>query len=255
MSGVCQKRKVNDQDHAMSAALLIAIHVSQPHEHSCDAAARNPPSFDASRMREGRFTYDLTEDGSAAGQFVLTIRRQPNGTWKLTGDAIGFEQHWDAVTTAQFKPLRATLIMRRQDQPYRMELRYNAEHVTAIEITSNGAATQSHKSRTEKSPAATVDQRIDWASMLASDLVPGQTAGFYVFDALTGSSPLCASASRAPRMSSPLGDQNVIRFDYRVNKRGETEAYTVYATDAIPRVMLREDLRGHEVAILSRVEP
>ena len=34
-----------------------------------------------------------------------------------------------------------------------------------------------------------------------------------------------------------------------------TEAYTVYATDAIPRVMRREDLRGHEVAILSRVEP
>lgn len=239
----------------MSAALLIAIHVAQPPEHTCEVAAANPPGFDASRMREGRFTYELTEDGSAAGQFVLTIRRRPNGTWKLTGNAIGFKQHWDAVTMAHLEPLRANLTLIRQGQPYRMELRYIAEHVTALEITSKGTATESRKSRTEAVPAATVDQRIDWASVMASNLVPGQTAAFHVFDALTGSSPVCASASQAPRMSSPLGDQKVIRFDYRVSKGGESEAYTVYATDSMPRVMLREDLRGHEVAILSKVEP
>ena len=40
----------------------------------CQAPVRAaPPRFDARRLKQGRFTYDMTISGKPAGQFVLTV--------------------------------------------------------------------------------------------------------------------------------------------------------------------------------------
>jgi hypothetical protein len=210
------------------------------------------PAFEAARLREGRFTYSLEVDGKPAGQFVLNIRRQPSGDWRFTGDALGFDQHWEAVTDQAFRPKSAVLELKRHGEPYRMELAYEGEKV-AVSETAGPAADLRRSQRRIEIP--TVDQRIDWASMMAADLEPGSVAAYHVFDAMTGSSRLLASAGTAPAMDGPLGRQEVVRLDYRICKDGRPEPYTVYATRSLPRVMLREDLRGHEVATLVKVEP
>jgi hypothetical protein len=209
------------------------------------------PRFDARRLKQGRFTYEMNISGKAAGQFVLTIRRQGKDRWRFTGDATGFDQHWEAVTTRRFEPVSALLILKRRGQPYRMELSYGANGVTAVE-TSDGQA------RTSKNAIAapTVDQRIDWASMMASDLGPGMSSTWRVFDAMTGSSRLFAGAHAIAPMDGPLGRQPAVRLDYRICKTGKAaETYRVYATRSLPRVMLREDLREDEVSVLVKAEP
>jgi hypothetical protein len=223
-----------------------------PPSAECAAAARAaPPRFDARRLKQGRFTYDMTIKGEAAGQFVLTIRREGKDRWRFTGDATGFDQHWEAVTTRRFEPVSALLNLKRKGQPYRMELSYGLAGVTAGETT--GAET---RTTTTPFPSRTVDQRIDWASMMASDLAPGGAAAWHVFDAMTGSSRLVAGARAIAPMDGPLGRQPAIRLDYRICKAGRAaETYRVYATRSLPRVMLREDLRDEEVSVLVKAEP
>lgn len=224
------------------------------------AACEAPPSpapvaFDAARLRQGRFTYDLAVDGKPAGQFVLTIRRQPDGDWRFTGDAIGFDQHWEAVTTGRFAPVSALLTLKRRGKPYRMELSYAGGAVSAVETAGDPARPEDVRRTSAPTQPPTVDQRIDWASMMASDLVPGAGGAWHVYDAMTASSRLFATATAGPEMTGPLGRHEVVRLDYRICKGGEPEPYTVYATRETPRMMLREDLRGHEVAVLVEVEP
>lgn len=224
---------------------------STPAVECAAPAPTAPPRFDAGRLKQGRFTYDMTILGKAAGQFVLSIRREGKDRWRFTGDATGFDQHWEAVTTRRFAPVSALLTLKRKGQPYRMELSYGAEEVTARETTGG-------ETRTTKSPIAplTVDQRIDWASMMASDLAAGTAGSWSVFDAMTGSSRLLAGAAAIPAMDGPLGRQAAVRLDYSICKAGRpAETYRVYATRALPRVMLREDLREEEVSVLVKAEP
>lgn len=223
-----------------------------PPSTECAAPARAAaPRFDARRLKQGRFTYDMTIKGEAAGQFVLTIRREGKDRWRFTGDATSFDQHWEAVTTRRFEPVSALLTLKRKGQPYRMELSYGPGGVTARETTGGETRTT-----TTPFPPLTVDQRIDWASMMASNLMPGMASGWRVFDAMTGSSALVAKTQAIPVMDGPLGRRAAVRLDYRICKAGRTaESYRVYATRALPRVMLREDLREEEVSVLVKAEP
>lgn len=229
----------------------LAVAAAPPSVECAAPAKAVRPRFDARRLKQGRFTYDMTIKGEAAGQFVLTIRRAGKDRWRFTGDAIGFDQHWEAVTTRRFAPVSALLTLKRKDQPYRMELRYGARGVTARETTGGRTVTT-----TSIIPAMTVDQRIDWASMMASSLAPGSASGWRVFDAMTGSSRLLAKAEPVAPIDGPLGRQAAVRLDYRICKAGRpAETYRVYASRALPRVMLREDLREDEVSVLVKAEP
>ena len=222
----------------------------------CEAGpAATSPTFDAARLREGRFTYDLSVDGKHAAQFVLTIRRQADGSWRFTGDELGFDQHWEAVTDPAFRPKSALLTLKRRGQPYRMELTYGDGKVSALETEGKLAAGKAPAPVSSAIEPVTVDQRIDWASMMAADLSPGTQAAYHVFDAMTGSSRLFAVAEDAPAMDGPLGRQAAVKLSYRICKDGEPEPYVVWATRSLPRVMLREELRGHEAAVLIKVEP
>lgn len=234
---------------------LAQIAPDAPAENTASLPTRSL-SFDAERLREGRFTYRLTVSGKPQGSFVVSIRRQPDGTYRFTGDAIGFNQHWESVTTAHFEPVSALVVLIRRGQPYRMELVYGNSGVSAIETTGDPAAPVSvTKTTVPLTTGPTIDQRIDWASVMASDLTLNQRARYYVYDALTASSRLFATASAVPAMHSPLGMHEVIRLDYRIEKAGGDEAYSVYATRETPRMMLREDLRDDEVSELEKVEP
>jgi hypothetical protein len=167
-----------------------------------NTASRLAPSlsFDAARLREGRFTYRVTAAGKPQGSFVVTIRRQPDGTYRFTGDAIGFNQHWESVTTARFEPIRALLMLTRHGQPYRMELIYGNNGVSATEITGDPAAPAAvvKKTAAPLTTGPTIDQRIDWASVMASDLTPISARAF-MFMMRSPPPAVCSSPPASPR--------------------------------------------------------
>ena len=230
-------------------ATTIAPLTSVPCSADAHLAA---PHFSASTLRQGRFAYRLAT-GKDTSTFTLEIRRRADGTWRFTGDGSG--QHWEAISDSAFRPRSSELSMQRHGHPYGFQLRYAGDSVFAL-VTKYDSASGPIKERiSTEMHGTTIDQRIDWASLMASDLAIGQSAAYSVYDPATGSSQLTASASDGPTLESPGGPRATVKLDYTICKAGESESYTVFATKESPRMMLRENLRGSIVAKLVRIEP
>jgi hypothetical protein len=89
--------------------------------------------------------------------------------------------------------------------------------------------------------AGTVDQRIDWATVLGSDLHPGRQFGFSVCDPNIGTSRVYAQAGALEQIHVRAGSYKVFRIAYRVEKATGADHYTVFASEHRPRVLVRED--------------
>ncbi len=87
----------------------------------------------------------------------------------------------------------------------------------------------------------TVDQRIDWAAVLSSELEIGQPFAFAVYDPATGVSEVAGEIGKDERISVPAGTFETIRVVYRIKKANGTETYEVWASKEMPRFGVRED--------------
>jgi hypothetical protein len=215
--------------------------------------------FDAARLKTGRFTYVDIQNGQEGSPSTCTIRRLGDGRYRFTCDFPSFEQSWSTVATPDMAPVQTALSMRtKAGGLYKMDLTYSGRHATgavAISESANGTEVKPAKSLVEADiPASTVDQRIDWATVMATALQPGQQFHFNVYDAKTATSRVTCSISDAGLMHTSLGDFRAIRLEYEVSKDSGPEKYTVYATRELPRMMLREDLPGGLTSKLIRVD-
>ncbi|HMI58042.1 MAG TPA: hypothetical protein VK511_08340, partial [Gemmatimonadaceae bacterium] len=225
-----------------------------PSASPCDAdPQQSAPRFSANTLREGRFVYRETVAGKDTSTFTIEIRKRADDTWRFTGEGSG--QRWEAITDSAFRPRSAMLSMTRHGHPYEFHLRYTGESVFALVSRYDSAANPIKDSSAAAIRGATIDQRIDWASLMASDLATGRSAAYAVYDPATESSRLTASASDGPTLASPEGPRATIKLNYTICKAGKSESYTVFATKGSRRMMVREDLRGDIVAELVRVEP
>ena len=141
-------------------------------------AAKNPPElsdakFDATRLRTGRFEYRIVRDGKQIATFTITVDKQSDGNFRFT--AKGFDQEWESVATSSFQPISAALRIERpkRKETYSMSLTYGRDRVTGSAGTTadnmtNEAKLAEMKPVSAAVPNGTVDQRIDWAAMLAS---------------------------------------------------------------------------------------
>jgi hypothetical protein len=189
---------------------------------------KNPPEmsdakFDAARLHTGRFEYRIVRDGKQIATFTITVDKQSDGNFRLA--AKGFNQEWESVATSSFQPISAALRIERpkRKETYSMSLTYGGDRVTGSAGTT------------------TVDQRIDWAAMLASRLEVGQKLDFTVYDPATGVSKLAGEVSKAEQIRVPAGTFETIRAVYRIEKSKGTETYEVLASKETPRFMVRED--------------
>ncbi len=80
---------------------------------------------------------------------------------------MGLNQNWESIATPLFHPISAMLRMQRKDgKLYSMNLKYDGDRVTGTQQTESSP---SNKIDVVHS-AGTVDQRIDWAVVMASGL-------------------------------------------------------------------------------------
>jgi hypothetical protein len=239
---------------ALSRHTAHASAFASPALAPCDADSHQPaPRFSAGSLREGRFVYRETVAGKDTSTFTLEIRRRAVDTWGFTGEGSG--QRWEAITDSTFHPRSAMLSMTHRGRPYEFHLRYSGDSAFARVTRDDSSAHQIEVSSAEAVHGVTIDQRIDWASLMASDLAEGESATYSVYDPGTSSSRLRASASAGPTLSGPEGNRATTKLDYTICKAGKSESYTVFATKGRQRIMLREDLRGDIVAELVRIQP
>ena len=223
----------------------------------CTAPVQDRPvAFDATRLREGRFTYNLVFKGQQLGVFVISVRHRARDEWRFVADGAG--QHWEAIATRMMVPRRASLSMPRRGGRYTMTVLYADRIATGNERETPASAAPVDRRTRALIIRQTVDQRIDWAAILASGLRPGERLGFDVYDPATGSSHVTAYAESGPIVGSPIGRMPTTRLHYRICKGGqpdEPEDYIVHTTLRAPYVMLREDMRSDLVSTLTKVEP
>lgn len=229
---------------AVLAALLFSGVAS-----SADASrgSAKPVVFDAEQLRQGIFTYQLTSKGKPAGVAKIEIRALSSGDYLIRSDADVFRQSWSSTFKWNFVPVSAELHMPGRDPPYRMSLKYSGARVSGEE--SRG----SDRTAVDAALAGqVVDQRVDWAAMMAA-VIKGSIR-FDVFDPGTGISRLEGSRKASDPIDGVTGRPDAIALRYTIHKTDHDENYIVYATEALPRMMLREEMPNELVADLIRIE-
>lgn len=206
-------------------------------------------AFDAARLREGRFTYQLSIKGKPLGNAVIEIRRQPSGEFRISFDSNDIDQRWSSQMTRAFLPLAAELQMPGKTVPYRMSIRYTGAEVSGTETRGSSA-----RQVTATLEGQVVDQRVDWAAMMAAEFPEDGKIEFRVYDPSTASSSLLGSTASAEPIASVIGMSDVIRLDYTIRKAGHAESYSVFATREFPRVMIREDMPNELVSVLVAID-
>jgi hypothetical protein len=211
--------------------------------------ADSKPAFDATLLKEGRFIYRTTLKGESLGETALEIRRA-GAYFVVSMNAPKISQAWKATVERSFTPLSASLEMLGRNGPYVMSLKYAGSRVTGE--TREGGFTLSVNESVE---GRVIDQRVDWAAMMASKAPAGSSIAMRVFDPSTGLSEMLGRIGETRSMRGAWGEATALRLDYTICKRDHLEEYTVYATSKTPRYMLREDMPNGLVSELIRIEP
>ena len=222
------------------------------------ASAADVPgtAFDATRLKTGTFTYRDNLDGKPGSLSSCTVARDSEN-YRFSCDFPAFDQSWNTVATPTMSPVSTELRMRTRGRHYVMTLQYAGLKVSGDAVTSRSADERlpgSDRAVEGDITADTVDQRIDWATVMTTDKRPGESFEFKVYDANTALSRVRCEVGDAGMMDAPGGRIRALRFTYTVYKSIGTEIYTVYASAAVPRVMLREDLPGKLVSTLVKMK-
>lgn len=213
------------------------------------ARADTNPAFDASLLKEGRFTYRTTLKGKPLSETVIEIRREGAIT-RITMSAPEIAQSWQADVEKSFAPRSASLSMKGKKGPYSMTLKYAGGKVT-------GEETEAGVTRPVNGVAeggVVLDQRVDWAAMMAVTASNGSIA-MRVYDPSSGLSDMLGEIGGVQPFAGAMGKTEALRLDYSICKQDHLEEYTVYASREAPRFMLREDMPNGLVSELIRIEP
>lgn len=236
---------------ALPLVVLVSNGLCFAAEPACPpiAGADSHPTFDAALLKEGRFIYRTTLKGESLGETAIEVRRD-GARFVISMSAPEVAQAWKATVERSFAPLSASLQMKGRKGAYAMELKYAGAKITGEEREAGVTRPVNASAQ-----GVLIDQRVDWAAVMASN-APAQTSiALRVFDPSTGSSEMLGKIGGTQAMRGAWGELEAIRLDYTICKRDHLEEYTVYATRGTPRYMLREDMPNGLVSELIRVEP
>jgi hypothetical protein len=212
------------------------------------------PSLDAERLQTGSFRYKTLVDGKAAGEGEIRIRKSESGDFVFTTVVEGaFSQSWEAVASRAFEPISAKLTMGQgKDARIVFDLSYHGARVTGFATSGKGQEPRARRTIDEGVTADTVDQRIDWAAVMAAEeYVPDGEFQFHVYDPGTGQSRVTARVLGPETTTVPAGSFETVRVVYRIEKNRGTETYEVLVKRDLPRMLVKEQFPNGAVTELS----
>lgn len=195
--------------------------------------------LDATRLRTGRFSYNVRDQQKEVATGVLEVSRNASGTYAFAGTfTAAVCQHWESTAARDFEPASALLRFCKDgpDRPV-FELTYAGARVSGARYT--GTPNPQRQPVDAAVAADTVDQRIDWAAVMALDLRPGVNFGFHVYDPGTGVSPLIGRVAGVEDIEVPAGRFKAYRLQYKMTKAGHDEQYQSLVTVDVPRMLLK----------------
>jgi hypothetical protein len=213
-----------------------------------------PAQPDAHRLKTGEFTYRDSIHGKQLGTSKITIEKAAAGSnYDFAAETIGYgDQQWESVATPSFEPVSAKLSFGKPGaRSPEFDITYTNRRVTGFVVSRPHSQTGARRSVDALVPAGTVDQRIDWATVLASDLKPGAQFHFSVYDPGIGISAALAQIGPLEEVHVPAGPFSVFKITYRIAKATGTEQYVVFASEDRPRVLVREDFPDGTVSELA----
>lgn len=196
--------------------------------------------FDATRLKTGTFAYTVRDKQKEIATGVLSIERRSPGSYAFQGTFTAAAcQHWESNAGRNFEPVSALLRFCKDGTNRAIfELDYKSQRVSGVKYQGKPPDIKSVKVDSAV-PANTVDQRIDWAAVMALNLKPGLKYQFGVYDPGTGISPLVGSVDGAEHATVPAGSFEAYRLVYQMKKPGGDEHYQSWVTVNTPRVLLR----------------
>jgi len=222
---------------SFGAVLLLAAFAS-------GTGAQDPrPDFDAGRLRAGVFRYRTLIEGKEAGESRISVRRSDSGDFVFSNVVEGaFGQSWESVASRGFLPVSAKLTMGEgKDARAVFELTYRNGRVAGFASSRKDGKAPEQTPVDERVADDTVDQRIDWAAVMAvPDYASGGSFAFHVYDPGTGNSRITVRVAGFETTSVPAGSYETARIEYRIEKSRGTETYVALVRKEIPRVLLKE---------------
>jgi hypothetical protein len=208
--------------------------------------------FDATRLRTGSYSFRTLVDGKEAGRSRIQIRKfADSGNYVFSNLVLGsFSQSWEAVASPTFAPVSAKLSFGQGSAARTaFDLSYQGNRVTGFIASQK----EPFKRREVDEAIAddTVDQRIDWAAVMAlKEYVEGHESKFHVYDAGTGNSLVSVRIGKSEKTVVPAGSFETVRISYRIDKRSGSETYEVFVTKQAPRFLVKEKFPNGSVTEL-----
>jgi hypothetical protein len=228
--------------HILSSATLLFVRIFGLLAVSATLVFSQDTQFNATRLKTGSFGYRTVVEGKEAGQSQIRIRKLADSDRYVFTNSIegAFSQSWEAVASAAFVPISAKLIFGQGDKASTaFELSYSGGRVTGFAFSRSDLAPRTKRTVDETVAADTVDQRIDWAAVMArKEYIADEVFSFHVYDPGTGNSRVTAVVGRTETTTVPAGAFETVRIVYRIEKNRGTEMYEVFVNQKIPRFMV-----------------
>jgi len=238
---------------AVLAALTLAPATAQTTPQGATPSAAKP---DASRLKTGVFFYQDLDRGQDAGKGKVTIRKLPGSdNYSFSAEIKGkFSQSWESIAMVDLQPVSAKLSFGEgKDARPAFDLKYHAGKVTGLVHPRDAVSSPASRAIEASLPAGTLDQRIDWAAVLALDLETGKTFVFNVYDPSTGVSRVTAEVGPVENVRVPAGSFEAYRIAYHVEKAGKVETYQVLASRGPHHMLVREEFPNGLVTELTEI--
>jgi hypothetical protein len=199
----------------------------------------------ATLLKSGVFVLGDFRGDAELGRSRITIVRKPDGQYVFSNEVIGHAaQAWTAVAMVDFQPVSAVLEFRGEGDAHQpiFDIHYEGGRVTGSRRPRQppGAAPIVVDDVTQP---GVIDQRIDWASVMARKLKIGLKFHFQVFDPAIATSDATAMVEDGGKIHVPAGDFDTYKITYQIGKKTGAEQYVVFASKALPRVLVREDFQ------------
>jgi hypothetical protein len=200
------------------------------------------PDLDAGRLQTGSFSFRTLVDSKEVGRSRIEIRRSSDsGNYIFSNLVVGsFSQSWEVVASPTFAPVSAKLSFGQGSAARTaFELSYQGNRVTGFVIPQKEPSKR--REVDEAIADDTVDQRIDWAAVMAlREYIEGQEFRFHVYDPGTGNSLVSVRIGKSETTAVPAGSFETRRVSYRIDKRNGVETYEVFVTKQAPRFLVKE---------------
>jgi hypothetical protein len=226
----------------MLVSLVLMLSVLAGESAADSGSART--QIDARRLQTGEFIYRDSAKDKVLGESSISIRLGENDSnYRFSAETRGYaDQRWESVASPTLAPVSAQLSFGKgSDRPTAFQLSYSTDKVTGFSVARRSTEPGARVAVNASIDTNTVDQRIDWAAVMAFDFHKGSRFSFNVYDPATGSSEVRARVSPRRRIEVPAGSFHVLAITYWVKKSTGAERYIVYATTSLPRFMVRED--------------